>query len=266
MKKIILLTFLMGLISGCSKTPLRADFREWHDTNYRVEKGVEFKTGESKIVRELDGQGNAKKIIYYDDGVTLSRYSEVFRNSTNNIITQKSFDASGTLVRWFDGLWVEGKYVWFKQYSAEGKLTLQTKYKYDAKGRTLEQKFYDSNDALLNGHECEYDDKNNSSSETLLKSDGSLDFRNIVHRYNDDGLKSESTHYWKGKEYEIIKYEYANGNCTTETSIAPDGKVFYKTTTDYSKSGTREIRRNFKPNKETGELELVEVTRSNIKY
>jgi len=266
MKTIILSTLLLSFVVGCSRPASRNDYKEWHDTNYRVENGAEVKVGESKIVQEFDGQGRVNKIIYYNDGVTLSSYSEVFRNSTNNIITQKSFDASGTLERSSVGLWLDDKYVWSKGYSAEGKLTLETKYKYDAQGRTLEQKFYNGEGVFLNGYKCEYDDPNNSSSEMLFKSDGSLDFRKIVYKFNEDGLKVERIHYWKGKAYEITTYNYVDGNCTSETKSDPREKVFYQIRTDYNKNGTRKVRRKFKPSEETGELNLVEITKSKVKY
>ena len=266
MKTIILSTLLLSFVVGCSKPASKNDYKEWHDTTYRVENGAEVKVGESKIVQEFDDQGRVNKIIYYNDGVILSSYSEVFRNSTNNIITQKSFDASGTLERSSVGFWVDDKFIWRKEYSAEGKLTSHTKYKYDTKGRKLEEKFYNADGELLNGRKYEHDDKNNSSSEMRFESDGSLGFGKIVYKYNEDGLKAERIHYWKGKASEITTYDYVGGNCTSEITSAPNGKVFYQFTTDYNKNGIRKVRRKFKPSEETGELDLVEITKSKVKY
>ncbi len=257
----------MFTLIGCTSNPSKEKFKEHHTVVFRIENGTRVKERVSRVVQEYDEQGEVSKILYYDDDVdTLSRYTERHFDPPSGIVTQTSFDASGTKEDWSVALLHDKKVIWHKSYDLEGNLALQIESKFDDQGRQTEALYLRGDGTTLHKLVYEYDDKENKKTRTTYDAEGNRKPGKVVNRYDDsNNLIRQDWYDSRDRIHLAYEYTYLDGRRQAEVQSS-FGNVFKKVIYKYEKMGNVKEARTYEPDEDSEDLVLHKIKITNYKY
>ena len=125
-------------------------------------------------------------------------------------------------------------------YKSDSSLNSKNIFKYDEKGKLIEENIYKSNGRLDTKKTFKYDDKGNEIEDDLYKSDGSLDSK-YTYKYDEAGNEIECKVYKSDNNLEhkyIYKYDQ-KGNQIERSGYKSDGSISYKSTSKYDDNGKK---------------------------
>lgn len=147
--------------------------------------------------------------LYYTEGSLL--YTETYNYDDNGNRIERNFGVD----EFRGGKWLykydsKGRRIEEIEYKPDGSINRKHFFKYGAAGNKIEKKEYKSDGSLENISSYKYDDKGNQIEENRFNSDGNLNVRE-TYQYDDEGnLIEDNVHYSDGTQATKTTYTYDN--------------------------------------------------------